>query len=60
MNNIFFIPPAPNWFNSQILACAPDNTLVYGTKNDLAIIHPMLPKHEFPKIEVITEEIPQK
>ncbi|KAK9876684.1 hypothetical protein WA026_014063 [Henosepilachna vigintioctopunctata] len=36
--NRLVVPPSPNWYNAEILACAPDNTLIYGSKNDLVII----------------------
>lgn len=36
--NELIVPPTPQWYKSAILACAPDNTLVYGGINDLVIV----------------------
>ncbi|XP_018568237.1 gem-associated protein 5 isoform X2 [Anoplophora glabripennis] len=38
MNNLV-IPPSANWYETLILACAPDNTLIYGSRNDIVIIY---------------------
>ncbi|XP_072382059.1 uncharacterized protein [Diabrotica undecimpunctata] len=32
------LPPSPNWYEDKIIACAPDNTLIYGSRNDLIIL----------------------
>lgn len=32
------IPPSPNWYETSILACSPDNTLIYGSRNDIVIL----------------------
>lgn len=36
----FVIPSPPNWYESDVMACAPDNTIMYGSRNDLIIIKP--------------------
>ncbi|KAG5877680.1 hypothetical protein JTB14_003835 [Gonioctena quinquepunctata] len=36
--NTLTIPPSPSWYQTSIVACSPDNTLVYGSRNDLVII----------------------
>ncbi|EFA02425.1 gem-associated protein 5 [Tribolium castaneum] len=36
--NELAVPPAPLWYRSSVLACAPDNTLVYGAKSDIVIV----------------------
>ncbi|XP_045479376.1 uncharacterized protein LOC123684241 isoform X2 [Harmonia axyridis] len=51
----FVIPPSPNWYNSHILACASDNTLVYGSKNEVVIIHPTI-GDESPKIDILPDD----
>ncbi|XP_060517514.1 gem-associated protein 5-like isoform X2 [Cylas formicarius] len=38
--NKLVIPPSPNWYESGIGACAPDNTLVYGARGDIVVIQP--------------------
>ncbi|XP_050309808.1 gem-associated protein 5-like [Anthonomus grandis grandis] len=38
--NKLLIPSSPNWFLSDILACAPDNTVICGSRQDLVIIKP--------------------
>ncbi|XP_044748302.1 gem-associated protein 5 [Coccinella septempunctata] len=55
MNKNFLIPPSPNWFQSHILACAPDNTLIYGSKSDVVIFHPS-PEDESQQVEILTDE----
>lgn len=32
------IPPSPNWYESSILTCSPDNTLIYGARNDIVLV----------------------
>lgn len=32
------IPPCPNWYESSILVCSQDNTLVYGARNDIVLL----------------------
>lgn len=32
------LPPAPLWYRSSVVTCAPDNTLVYGAKNDIVLV----------------------
>lgn len=32
------IPPSPNWYESSILTCSPDNTLIYGSRSDIVIL----------------------
>lgn len=39
MNNLI-IPPSPNWYESRILACTADNTIVYGAKSEIAVVKP--------------------
>nr|XP_022912790.1 gem-associated protein 5 [Onthophagus taurus] len=39
MNNLV-IPPSPNWYESKVLTCAVDGTLVYGAQNEIIIINP--------------------
>lgn len=39
MNNLV-VPPTPNWFESKILACSVDNTLIYGAKTEIVVIEP--------------------
>lgn len=36
----FVIPSPPNWYEPDVMACAPDNTVMYGSRNDLIIIKP--------------------
>ncbi|KAJ8984371.1 hypothetical protein NQ317_003519 [Molorchus minor] len=36
--NSLVIPPSPNWYEASILACAPDNTLVYGARNEIVVL----------------------
>ncbi|KAK4887150.1 hypothetical protein RN001_003421 [Aquatica leii] len=38
--NKLIVSPSPNWFSNSILACAPDNTVIYGSRNELIIINP--------------------
>lgn len=39
--NELIIPSAPNWYSSSVIACAPDNTVVYaGNSKQLIIIEP--------------------
>ncbi|CAG9772044.1 unnamed protein product [Ceutorhynchus assimilis] len=38
--NKLTIPSSPNWYESDIMACAPDNTLLYGSRQDLVVIKP--------------------
>uniref|UniRef100_A0AAR5PFF8 Gem-associated protein 5 n=1 Tax=Dendroctonus ponderosae TaxID=77166 RepID=A0AAR5PFF8_DENPD len=33
-------PPGPSWYLTNIMACAPDNTLIYGACMDLVVITP--------------------
>ncbi|KAF5277597.1 hypothetical protein FQA39_LY06090 [Lamprigera yunnana] len=42
--NKLIVPPSPNWFASNILACAPDNSIIYGSRNEIVVIHPMPPE----------------
>lgn len=51
MNNLV-IPPSPNWYESKILACTVDNTLIYGSKTEIVIIKPR-PYDEPADIKVI-------
>lgn len=39
MNNLV-IPSSPNWYEADIMACAPDNILIYGSRQDLIVITP--------------------
>ncbi|KAK5643800.1 hypothetical protein RI129_007645 [Pyrocoelia pectoralis] len=41
--NKLVIPPSPNWFASNILACASDNTVIYGSRQDVIVIQPAPP-----------------
>ncbi|XP_066156134.1 gem-associated protein 5 isoform X2 [Euwallacea fornicatus] len=34
------VPPSPNWYQPDIMACAPDNTFLYGARNDFVVIKP--------------------
>lgn len=38
MNNLV-IPPSANWYEALILTCAPDNTLIYGSRKDIVILY---------------------
>lgn len=38
--NSLTIPPSANWYETSIVACAPDNTIIYGSRSDLVIIKP--------------------
>lgn len=38
--NTLTIPPCPNWFENSIISCARDNTLLYGSRNTMVVIHP--------------------
>ncbi|KAF2903378.1 hypothetical protein ILUMI_02814 [Ignelater luminosus] len=50
--NKLIVPPPPNWFEANILSCAPDNTVIYGSRNDVVIIYPK-PEDEPADIKVI-------
>lgn len=41
--NELVVPPSPNWYSSSILACAPDNTVIYGARQSIVIIKPTHP-----------------
>ncbi|XP_066260385.1 gem-associated protein 5 isoform X2 [Euwallacea similis] len=34
------VPPSPNWYQPDIMACAPDNTFLYGARNDFVTVKP--------------------
>ncbi|XP_065159215.1 gem-associated protein 5 isoform X2 [Atheta coriaria] len=34
------VPPSPNWYETKIAICAPDNTLIYGANSSIVIIKP--------------------
>ncbi|RZC35001.1 gem-associated protein 5, partial [Asbolus verrucosus] len=36
--NELIIPHAPLWYRSSVMACSPDNILVYGSQNDIVIV----------------------
>lgn len=38
--NSLIIPPAPNWYENTVFVCAPDNTVIYGSRSDLVVIKP--------------------
>ncbi|CAH0561332.1 unnamed protein product [Brassicogethes aeneus] len=38
--NELVIPPSSNWYETSIIACAKDNTLVYGARNDIVVVKP--------------------
>lgn len=38
--NELITPPSPNWYEVDILTCAPDNTVIYGSLQDVVIIKP--------------------
>lgn len=38
--NKLTIPPSPNWYQSNVLACAPDNTVIYGSRYEIVVIPP--------------------
>uniref|UniRef100_A0A1Y1ML03 Uncharacterized protein n=1 Tax=Photinus pyralis TaxID=7054 RepID=A0A1Y1ML03_PHOPY len=42
--NKLVIPPSPNWFANNVLACASDNTVVYGSRNEIVVIKPAPPE----------------
>ncbi|XP_044254324.1 gem-associated protein 5 [Tribolium madens] len=42
--NELVVPPAPLWYRNSVVACAPDNTLVYGSKSDIVIIREKNPE----------------
>jgi len=31
------LPPSPNWYLSNVLACTADGTIAYGAKNNIVI-----------------------
>ncbi|GLV35254.1 Ciao1 [Carabus blaptoides fortunei] len=41
--NELVVPPSPNWYRSSIIACAPDNTVIYGARQSIVIIKPTDP-----------------
>ncbi|KAF5272564.1 hypothetical protein FQR65_LT04903 [Abscondita terminalis] len=50
--NKLIIPPSCNWFSSKILACAVDNTIIYGSRNDVVVIYPE-PSNESTDIKIL-------
>lgn len=38
--NKLIIPSPPNWYEVDIMACSPDNTLIYGSRQDIIVIKP--------------------
>ena len=50
--NKLVVPPSPNWYENKIIACAPDNTIIYGARQDIVVINPR-PKTEAAAVEVI-------
>lgn len=50
--NKLVVPPAPSWYENNIIACSPDNTLVYGCIRDLVIIKPK-PVNEAVDVKII-------
>lgn len=37
--NTLTIPPSTNWYLPNIIACTPDNTVIYGSRSNIAIIY---------------------
>lgn len=38
--NKLIIPPSPNWYEPNILTCALNNTVIYGSQAEIVIIKP--------------------
>lgn len=38
--NTLTIPPSPNWYENSTISCTADNTILYGARSDIVIIHP--------------------
>lgn len=51
----FVIPSPPNWYEPDVMACAPDNTVMYGSRNDLIIIKPTDTYYQPNDIQVIPD-----
>ncbi|KAJ8913469.1 hypothetical protein NQ315_013849 [Exocentrus adspersus] len=57
--NKLVIPPSANWYETSILACAPDNTLIYGARNDIVVIYDV-PNDQPADIRIIPRAHSQK
>ncbi|KAJ8945096.1 hypothetical protein NQ318_005277 [Aromia moschata] len=57
--NTLVIPPSPNWYETAILACAPDNSLIYGARNEIVLICDS-PKDQASDIKIIPRAHSQK
>ncbi|CAH1174063.1 unnamed protein product [Phaedon cochleariae] len=58
--NTLVVPPSPNWYESSILACAPDNTVIYGARNDLVLIENSDVPNQASKVDIISRAHSQK
>lgn len=38
--NSLVIPPSPNWYEANILTCAIDGTIIYGSYKEIVVIKP--------------------
>lgn len=49
------LPPSPNWYLSNVLACAADGTIAYGSRNNIVISRhlPASSASRTPQISVI-------
>jgi gem associated protein 5 len=47
------LPPSPNWYLSNILACAADGTIAYGSLGSIVIARPGKSASRTPQISVI-------
>uniref|UniRef100_A0A6P7G133 Gem-associated protein 5-like isoform X3 n=1 Tax=Diabrotica virgifera virgifera TaxID=50390 RepID=A0A6P7G133_DIAVI len=54
------VPPSPNWFEEKIIACAPDNTLIYGSRNDLIIIEQNKDTEQAANVRIISRAHAQR
>lgn len=52
--NKLLLPPAPNWYENSIIACSPDNTLVYGSIVNLVVVKPK-PLNEPADVRIIPQ-----
>ncbi|XP_057667070.1 gem-associated protein 5-like [Diorhabda carinulata] len=58
--NTLIVPPSPNWYEANILACAPDNTLIYGAKNHIVILENSFETNKAADIRIIAHAHTQK
>lgn len=54
------IPQSPNWYEASILICSPDNTVIYGARNDIILLENSMPANEPAEVRIISRAHPNK